>query len=455
MPEVTKSAADKPALTSATVIVVRTTRSLAAATVSLAIFVGSCASADPTATGLDGVVTDGDPSGVTVPLAEEANTQNDRRDEPSVPTTAPAATTTVATTTTSVPIPTPEECADEIPIDVRVGQLLFPVVTQSELPAATQLAAAGHIGGIVLLGSPSSTIGADLATLQANSMVGPSIVSVDEEGGRVQRVAGLVGAIPSARSQASNLTPDEVVTLTQGHAEQLGGLGFTMNLAPVLDLDTGVFIRDRAFSADPTVVSQYALATAQGIRSAGLDPVAKHFPGHGRGTDSHTGLPTVPPLSELRTADLLPFIDFIDGGGEAIMIGHVIVPDVTQDLPASLSREIITDLLRDELGFNGVVITDAFNMDAIAVDFTNPQAAEASIAAGVDLAMLGNLADVDATITQLIIAVSEGRIEEQQLNESFVRVLRLKGLEVCELPADIAPAIACNGVGFGACGAPG
>lgn len=369
-------------------------------------------------------------------------------------TTSTSTTTTSApTTTTTLPPPTPEECANEIPIDVRVGQLLFPVVTQAELGRASELAAKGYLAGVVVLGSPNSAITNDFAALQAASLIGPSIVSVDEEGGRVQRVAALAGRMPSARTQAANGTPGEVEVLVRDHAHELGALGFTMNLAPVLDLDTGVFIGDRSFSQDPNEVSSYGLATVRGIQAAGLDAVAKHFPGHGRGSDSHVGLPVLPPLEELRESDLLPFVDFIEQGGESIMIGHVVVPGTTGDLPASLSPAIITDLLRDELGFDGVVMTDAFNMDAIAQDFGNDEAAVAAIGAGADLAMLGNLADTESTIARLISAVSDGEIPEDQLNRSFHRILALKGLNVCELPAELAPAIACRNPDSAACGA--
>ena len=222
-------------------------------------------------------------------------------------TTTTTTTTTTSTTTTTEPPPTIEECLAEVPLDVKLGQLLFPVMTQSEFGAATVLAANGQIAGVVVLGSPDARVARDIEAMQTTSLVGPSIIAVDEEGGRVQRLDDLVGTLPSARAMA-NGTPAEVRAQSRSHAEAIGALGFTMNLAPVLDLDNGTYIRDRSFGADAATVEEYAFAFADGILDAGLTPTAKHFPGHGRGTDSHTGLPTLPGLDELRGTDLQPFV---------------------------------------------------------------------------------------------------------------------------------------------------
>ena len=332
-----------------------------------------------------------------------------------------------------------------------MGQLLFPVVTQSELGSATELAATGEIAGVVIVGDVSVGVEGQIAELQAASIVGPSLVAVDEEGGRVQRVASLVGSIPSARSVASDLTSAEARELARAHAEKLGALGFTMNLAPVLDLDTGSYIRDRSFSPDPATVAEYGIAVAAGIEDAGLVPVAKHFPGHGRGIDSHTGLPVLPPLVELRATDLVPF-ELAAAMDVPIMIGHLVVPDLTGDEPASQSAAAIAGLLRDDLGFDGLVMTDAFNMDAITDRRNGAEAARQAIGAGVDLAMLGGIADVAPTIEMLTQAVAAEEIELVSVNRSFLRVLETKGITACDLPAEVAPGIRCDGVTDGGCG---
>ena len=232
----------------------------------------------------------------------------------------------VSETSTTAPVRTALECAEEIPLEIRIGQLLFPIVVQAELDDAAALAEHGLIAGVVVLGSPTPAIADDIEVLQQRSMVTPSIVAVDEEGGRVQRLDELVGALPSARSVARDLTLEEAQDLAQSHAEAIGALGFTMNLAPVVDLDTGEFIRDRSYGADPDRVTDYAFATADGILAAGLTPVVKHFPGHGPAADSHTGLPTLPDLETLRSSDLVPFIRAIERGDLPVMVGHLVVP---------------------------------------------------------------------------------------------------------------------------------
>ncbi|MDW3176644.1 MAG: glycoside hydrolase family 3 N-terminal domain-containing protein [Acidimicrobiia bacterium] len=366
----------------------------------------------------------------------------------------PAMTTVEAVVTTTEPVPTTTttttpprsalECASDIALEVRLGQLLFPVVVQSELDAAASLAERGLIGGVVVLGNPTAAISDDIETLQARSMVSPSIVAVDEEGGRVQRLEALVGAQPSARAVAEQFTPSEARARASAHAAQVAALGFTMNLAPVVDLDNGGFIRDRSFGSDVDEVTDYAFATADGIRDGGLTPVVKHFPGHGRGEDSHTGLPTLPDFETIRETDLVPFVRAVERGDIPIMVGHLVVRGLTNGKPATLSSEAIDGLLRTDMGFDGLVMTDALNMDAIADSMNNAEAAEQSLRAGIDLVMLGNLADSEATIEQLSDAVRSGRLDEQTVNESFLRVLDERQIELCSLAPELLPAIGCQ-----------
>ncbi len=366
--------------------------------------------------------------------------------EPAV-TAAPSTSTPSTTTTTiatTVPLLTDHECAAEIPLEIRVGQLMFPLVTQKDLPAAAALAEKGMIGGVVLIGNPNAQIASDIAEIQNRSLLGPVIVAVDEEGGRVQRLAELTSELPSANTVAQERTLAEAKELARSHAVAIGELGFTMNLAPVVDLDNGGFIRSRSFGNDVDVVTDFSFATADGILEAGLTPVVKHFPGHGRGTDSHIGLPTLPNLDVLRSDDLIPFVRAVERGDLPIMIGHLVVPDLTNGKPATLSPEAIQGLLRDELGFDGLVMTDAFNMDAISATTNNADAAEQSIAAGVDLVMLGSLAVSEGTVAQVTEAVRTGGIDESSITESFLRVIETRGLSMCAMPEDIRPNLGCD-----------
>jgi len=329
--------------------------------------------------------------------------------------------------------PTPFECANQLPLRQRAGQLMFPLVTQSEFKQAGEQAAQGLLGGVVVLGFPNASIRDDIAMLQQRSVFGPSIIAVDEEGGRVQRLSKLTSSVPSARKVASTLRVDEARLLAAKHAKAIGELGFTMNLAPVADLDLSRAIGDRSYGPDEAVVSAFAMATAEGILDAGLVPVLKHFPGHGRGTDSHFGLPVIPAVKVLRNHDLVPFVQATARNDIPIMIGHLVVEGLTQGQPASVSAAAVDGLLRSELGFDGLVMTDAFNMNAISDSMNDAEAAELSLAAGVDLVMLSSLNDTIRVLDRVVSAVDNGRIQEESITESFLRVMQTRGIDVCGL----------------------
>jgi len=325
------------------------------------------------------------------------------------------------------------DCARQIPLRQRVGQLMFPLVTQSEFALAAQQASMGLLGGVVVLGFPNASIRDDIALFQKRSVFGPGIIAVDEEGGRVQRLSKLTSKVPSARKVASTLGVDEARQLAAKHAKAIGKLGFTMNLAPVADLDLSRAIGDRSYGPDESVVSAFALATAEGILDAGLVPVLKHFPGHGRGTDSHFGLPVIPAVKVLRNHDLVPFIQASERRDIPIMIGHLVVEGLTEGQPASVSAAAVDGLLRSELGFEGLVMTDAFNMNAISDSMNDAEAAELSLAAGVDLVMLSSLKDTNRVLDRVVSAVHAGRILEDSITESFLRVMHTRAIDVCEL----------------------
>jgi len=267
------------------------------------------------------------------------------------------------------------ECAQQLPLSLRVGQLMFPLIQQVEFEQAEQLASRGLLGGIVVLGTPNQSIQSDIEQFQSRSIFSPTIVAVDEEGGRVQRLSRLTSSLPSARKVAFSKTPTQARELAAAHARAIKELGFTMNLAPVADLDLGHAMGDRSFGKDPGEVTGFAMAVADGILDAGLVPVLKHFPGHGRGTDSHSGLPTIPEVKILMESDLIPFMQASKRGDIPIMIGHLVVEGLTDGLPATVSVDAVSGLLRGELGFDGLVISDAFNMNAISLSMSDAEAA--------------------------------------------------------------------------------
>jgi beta-N-acetylhexosaminidase len=346
------------------------------------------------------------------------------------PTTPPPTITT--TTSTTLPLgPTAAECVGGLPVGLRVGQVLLPVASQAELPVVADLAGRGLVAGVVVAGPVGDGFSAAVAAMQAVSATGPVVVAVDEEGGRVQRFEAVLGSMPSAAAMGA-LPVDEVRALARDRAEALVTLGVTVNLAPVLDVGAAPGIGDRSFSDDPLVVSTHGIAFAEGVLAGGLVPVVKHFPGHGRANaDSHDELTTTPALEDLWEVDLLPFALVPDG--VAVMVGHLVVPGLTDGVPATLSPAAITGVLRGDLAFDGVVVTDDLAMGAVADLVDVATAARLALIAGADLLMIGGLANVVPVAWGLMAALDDGSLDERWLDDAVERVLALRGVNPCTL----------------------
>lgn len=294
-----------------------------------------------------------------------------------------------------------------------------------------------HVGGI-FIGSWT-----DLSMLTdgslpdiANAGPLPLAVSVDEEGGRVERLSALIGPAPSARVLAQTKSPDEVYQLALDRGRQMRGLGITIDFAPVVDVTAAAddtVIGDRSFSNDPAVVTTYAGAYARGLRDAGLLPVLKHFPGHGHGSgDSHTaGAVLTPPLSDLQTNDLIPYRTLTTEAPVAVMIGHLEVPGLTDGTPASLSAAAV-NLLRSGgyggPGFNGPVFTDDLSsMAAISSHYGVAEAVLRALQAGVDQALWVTTDEVPAVLDRLEKAINGGELSMQAVDGSVLRMAGIKG----------------------------
>ena len=205
-----------------------------------------------------------------------------------------------------------------------------------------------------------------------------------------------------------------------------------MNFAPTVDLGgrpARDVIGDRAYSADPAVVARYAGAFAAGQRSAGILPVLKHFPGHGRADgDSHRGRVATPPLAELRAADLRPYAELLGGGPAGVMVGHLDVPGLTGEMPSSLTPETYT-LLRTEYGFDGLVLTDDLGaMRAVSARFALPEAVLRALDAGADMALWSAGGPVDPVLAELERALAAGELDPTANDRAVVRVLTVKGV---------------------------
>lgn len=267
-----------------------------------------------------------------------------------------------------------------------------------------------------------------LADVQSYSRI-PLILTCDEEGGRVARLMNTIGttwvdAMLDYKDDGPEVARSNALTI----ARDMSALGFNMDLAPVADVwsnPENTVIGDRAYSDDFDQAVSLLPSAVAGFQEGGVACVIKHFPGHGDSSaDSHYGSVYIyKTLDQLRAQELRPFQAAIDAGADAVMMGHLIVQDVSEE-PAVFSYEMVTGLLREEMGFQGVVMTDALNMKAISDHYTNAQVAVMAVQAGVDMLLCPM--DLDGAIEALVLAVESGEIEESRVDESVLRILRLK-----------------------------
>jgi beta-N-acetylhexosaminidase len=291
------------------------------------------------------------------------------------------------------------------------------------------------LAGVTLFGA--NVVGdtaALTAALRAAAPIEP-VIAIDEEGGDVTRLAYTSGS-PYPGNAALGTVDD--VSLTRSVYAAIGAdlarLGINTNLAPdadVLDLSGSAVVGTRSFGSETSVVARHVAAATAGLQSAGVAACAKHFPGHGSTLDdSHLSLATISgTMAEIRVRDLPPFVAAIAAGSLAIMPGHLLVPELTGSLPATLSPAAVNGLLRGELGFSGVVISDALEMKAASAVFGIPEAAVLAVIAGVDLLCLGRQTDeamYHAVRAAIADAVTSKRLRGDRLEEAAARVADLR-----------------------------
>ena len=295
------------------------------------------------------------------------------------------------------------------------------------------------LAGVTLFGqniaAPGQVI-ALTAALRAAAAGDDPVIAIDEEGGDVTRVAYADGS-PYPGNAALGAVDDTALTRSvyQAIGADLAALGINFDLAPcadVLGAADSPAVGTRSFGADTGLVSRHTAAAVAGLQRSGVAACAKHFPGHGRtGTDTHEAIATIEGgLADLRLVDLPPFEAAIRAGTLAIMPSHLRVPELTGDLPATVSGAALTGLLRGELGFTGVIVSDALEMRAIRDMFGIPRAAVLAVAAGTDLLCLGRDGSEDdylAVREALVAAVRDGALDGARLEEAADRVARLRG----------------------------
>ncbi|ATI34728.1 beta-glucosidase [Rhodococcus sp. H-CA8f] len=358
---------------------------------------------------------------------------------------APTSTTSEITSTpaASSSAPVAASCGSDLVASLslrqKLAQLLNVGVTGTD--DALSIVQNEEIGGI-FVGSwtdQSMLTNREVPQVASASKL-PLTVTIDEEGGRVSRVADILGPDPSARETAQTMTVEQTYQMALERGRGLKDLGITVNYAPDVDVSSqpdDSVIGDRSYSDDPQIVVAYAGAYAQGMRDAGIFPVIKHFPGHGSASgDSHRGEVTTPPLQDLIASDLIPFRE-LSGTGVGVMMGHLEVPGLTEPgTPASISPAAVA-LLRDGVGygaapFTGPVFTDDLSgMQAITDRYDIADAVQAALVAGVDQALWLTTDDVPRVLDHLEQAVASGELPQARVDQAVVTVATAKGAVTC------------------------
>jgi beta-N-acetylhexosaminidase len=337
--------------------------------------------------------------------------------------------------------PTPEK---HLTLEQKIGQLMiigFDGTAAS--PELLEMIRKYHIGGVILFArnveSPKqvAVLTNELQKAALESGHPGLFIAIDQEGGRVARLTEPTGfsEFPSAMALAATDDPQNAYLVAAAMATEMLAVGINVDFAPDLDVNNNPanpVIGIRSFSSDPAKVAEYGLAFAKGLQDNGVLAFGKHFPGHGdTSIDSHIDLPLVPhDRARLNQIELVPFRAAIQADFAGIMSAHVTFPaiDPTPGMPATLSRPVLTGLLREELGYDGLIVTDSLEMGALAANGYPPQVgAPLALAAGADLLLFNrDHAMHRETFANLVQAVKDGKISQNQLDASVRRVLQAK-----------------------------
>lgn len=339
-----------------------------------------------------------------------------------------------------------EDITKDLSLETKIGQLfMVPLYSLDEGDTKNQQKITSQmkktmkqykIGGVVLFSKNMTDAGQTkelISSLQDASGI-PLFVSVDEEGGSVARVSSNekmgVTHYPAAREIGETYDEDQLEKMGKTQSSQLKKLGFNMNLAPVADVltnESNTEIGDRSFGSDAGDVSDIISTLVTSMQKQQISAVLKHFPGSGETWgDTHRGSAEAEQtIQTLRKIDFKPFEAGIDADVDAVMVSHLMLSNVTDERePSTLSKRVVTDILRNELEFDGVVMTDAMNMKAITNDYSAGEAAVKALQAGVDVILMpDDLAEAYKAVKK---AVDNGEIKESRIDESVERIIYTK-----------------------------
>lgn len=332
-----------------------------------------------------------------------------------------------------------QDYIDQMTADEKIGQLLMPAFRSYEYgddvdqlsQSIEKVLEVYNVGGLILFKEnirDKDQVQTLIKDLQKSSKI-PLWIGVDEEGGGVSRISSNPAMgfdqFPSAFDIKDT---EEAYELGKSLGIMLKELGFNMNFAPVADIwsnPNNTVIGRRSFGDDPSQVSQMVRASVKGLQEQEIVSVVKHFPGHGdTGEDTHVGRAFVDrSLDELFQRELIPFQKAMDQEVAGVMVAHLELPQIDQGVPASLSYKIITELLKDKIGFKGLIITDALDMEAITAQFGKGEAALKSFMAGSDILLMP---DVKEAYDHLLKAYQDEIITDERLGESLYKILYVK-----------------------------
>lgn len=353
--------------------------------------------------------------------------------------------------TVSIPqvsIPLAEKLLEEMSLKEKVAQLFIVCpealnLTQDDKPRGGSITAINPyisdaltrypVGGVILFSAnvvnPSQLDALNFAFNMSRKI--PLFLSVDEEGGNVARIAGNPSfGLTNHGSALYFKTTEKVSSVYNYIGAYLKNYKFNLDFAPVADIysnNNNTVIGSRAFGKDAATVTALLPKAVKGISDNGIIPCIKHFPGHGDTIgDTHNGIVTLNKTWEqLLACEIIPFKASIENGADMIMASHITLPNVTKEsVPTSLSKEMLTDKLRGELGFEGVIITDSLSMGAITKHYTSDKAALAAFNAGADILLMPQ--DFLLAYNAILDAAKNGTVSEERINESVLRILKLK-----------------------------
>lgn len=328
-----------------------------------------------------------------------------------------------------------EKLLEQMTLEQKAAQTVVAGLSGTEVDEEFRLLADRGLGGAILF-SDNITNSAQLVSLTNGikdcSGSTPILIAMDEEGGRVTRLPNDVLSMPSAYTLASSGDSDYCYSAGQNIGRQIKAFGLSTGFSPDLDIwsnPDNTVIGDRSFGTTADEVCKYGIANLKGIMSTGTIAVAKHFPGHGdTDTDSHYGLPVVSKTkSELDQNELIPFKEAIANDIPGIMAAHILCTELDDENPASLSKAIVTDLLKGELGFKGIVFTDDLTMGAISDQYTAAEASVKALNAGCDMLLVCFEYDnANSAIDAIINAINNGELDEKRLDDAVLRILAIK-----------------------------